>query len=79
MRVLGLEPKTYGLKVSKPENLTVVKSTSYNTPKNHLTVNLTENDNTIQQNLVKINNRWPSLPPNIKAAIMVLIGDIEDE
>jgi len=74
MRVLGLEPKTYGLKVSKLENLTALESTGYNPPENHLTANLTENATTIQQDLAKIINRWPSLPPNIKAAIMVLIG-----
>ena len=78
MRALGLEPRTYGLKVRKTENVTDLKATSYKSLENHLTANLTENDNTIQQNLAKIINRWPSLPSNIKAAIMVLIGG-EDE
>jgi hypothetical protein len=78
MRALGLEPRTYGLKVRKTENITNLKATSYNTPKNHLTANLTENDNTIHQNLTKIINRWPSLPPNIRAAIVVLIGGADE-
>ncbi len=79
MRVLGLEPKTYGLKVSKLEKLTPLESRSYKPPGNRFTVNLTENNDTIQRDLTKIINRWPSLPPNIKAAIMTLIGGDEDE
>jgi hypothetical protein len=72
--VLGLEPKTYGLKKRKLENLTSLESTSYKPSENHFTTNLTENNDAIQQDLTKIINRWSSLPPNIKAAIMVLIG-----
>jgi hypothetical protein len=40
---------------------------------------LSENSVKIHKDLTKIINRWPSLSPKIKAAIMVLIGDIEDE
>jgi hypothetical protein len=79
MRVLGLEPKTYGLKGSKPENVTTSNTNSYKTTKNHLTPNLTENDNTNQQNLAKIINRWSSLPQDIKSAIMILVGGNENE
>ena len=75
MRVLGFEPKTYALKDCKPEIVTPYESNSYKNPENHLTANLTENVNTIQQDLTKISNCWPLLPPNIKAAIMVLIED----
>jgi hypothetical protein len=75
MRVLGLEPRTYGLKVRKTENVTDLKATSYNTLENHLTANLTENDKIIQQNLAKIINRWSCLPENVRHAIMILIGE----
>ncbi|MHC4133290.1 MAG: hypothetical protein ACYSYU_09035 [Planctomycetota bacterium] len=78
-RPAGLEPATYGLEKRKLENLTALESTSYKPPENRFSANFTENDDTIQQNLAKIINRWPSLPPNIKAAIMVLIGGDEDE
>ncbi len=77
--MLGLEPATYGLEKRNLENLIPLESRSYNPPENSFTANLTENDDTIQQNLTKIINRWPSLPPNIKAAIMVLIGGDADE
>jgi hypothetical protein len=56
MRVLGFEPKAYGLKGSKPANLTNSETNSYNLTKNHLTLNLTENDEIIQQDLQKIIN-----------------------
>ena len=75
MRVLGFEPKTYALKDCKPEIVTPYNSNSYTSPENHLTENLTENDSTIQKDLVKIRNRWALLPQKIKAAIMVLIED----
>ena len=75
----GLEPATFGFKVSELKNLTALGLTSYNSPKNHFTTNLTENVTTIQQNLTKIIGRWPSLPLNIKAAIMTLIGGDDDE
>ena len=70
---------TYGLEIRRPENITALESTSYKLPENQLTANLTENSTTIQHNLTKIINRWPLLLPNIKAAIMVLIGGDEDE
>ncbi len=73
-RPARLERATYGLEKRKLENLTTLESISYKPPGNRFTANLTENATTIQQNLAKIINRWPLLPPNIKAAIMVLIG-----
>ena len=74
MRVLGLEPKTYGLKGSRSENITDLESTSYESSKTDLTANLTRNPTIIQQDLARIINRWRSLPNNIRQAIMVLIG-----
>jgi hypothetical protein len=76
-RPAGLEPATYGLEICRPENLTSLKLNSYLTPKNQSTVNSTENSAKIREDLTKIINRWPSLLPNIQAAIMVLIGDNE--
>lgn len=40
----------------------------------HLTANFTENFAKFQQDLARVIKRWPSLLPNIQAAIMVLIG-----
>lgn len=77
MRVLGLEPRTYGLKSRKPENLTSLKTTTYTPPKNLSTANSTENSAKIREDLAKVINRWPLLLPNVKAAIMVLIGEDE--
>jgi len=61
------------------DSVTPSYSNTYKSPENHLTANLTKNPTTIQQDLAKIIKRWPSLPPNIKTAIMMLIGGDEDE
>ena len=73
MGALGLEPRTYGLKVRKAENVTHSKTTTYNTPENHLTVNLTGNDNADLRDLQKLINCWHSLPQHIKNSIKLLI------
>jgi hypothetical protein len=75
----GIEPLTYRLEIRSPEYLTSLKLNSYLTPQNRSTVNSTENSAKIQEDLAKVIDRWSSLPPNIKAAIMVLIGGDEDE
>ena len=78
-RPARLERATYGLERSRAESTTTLDPTSYQPRQNHLTANLTENDDKIQHDLAQIINRWTSLPANIQAAIMVLIGGGEDE
>jgi hypothetical protein len=75
LRVLGLEPRTYGLKESSPEHLTTSQSDTYTPAENNLTANLTEKDDASHQNLTRIVNRWPSLPENVRQAIMIVIGE----
>ncbi len=79
IRPTGLEPVTYELEKRRLGNVTALELTSYKSPENQLTANLTENATTIQQDLAKISQSWTSLSPNIKAAIMILIGGEEDE
>ena len=74
MRPGGLEPPTFGFEERKLKKLTPLESTNYNPPENHFSTNFSKKSTTIQQNLAKTINRWPSLPTNIRAAIMVLIG-----
>ncbi len=57
MRVLGFEPKTYGLKERKLESLTPLGPRSYNPPENRFTTNFSKNDNEIQQDTTRIINR----------------------
>ena len=57
MRVLGLEPRTYGLKEISCK-ITDLEHNIYKPSKNHLTTNLTENSNNIQQELTRIIDRF---------------------
>ena len=79
MRVQGLEPWTYGLKESQLNNITLSGSTSYKFHCNQLRANHQINYDRIHNDLTKIINLWPSLPPNIKTQIMLLIEAVKDE
>ncbi len=56
------------------DSITPLYSNSYKSDNRHLTANFTENFAKFQQDLARVIKRWPSLLPNIQAAIMVLIG-----
>ena len=79
MRVQGLEPWTYGLKESQLNNITISGTTSYKYYCNQLRANHQINYDRIYNDLTKIINLWPSLPPNIKTQIILLIEAVKDE
>jgi len=74
MRPTGFEPVTYGLESNRAKNITTIDSIGYTKAENPFSTNFSENNNKIQEDLIKVIKRWDSLPPNIKSAIIVLIG-----
>jgi hypothetical protein len=78
VRLLGLEPKTYGLKVRTTVSDTLSEQTTSGDSQNDLAfcLALLEREST---DLAAIVRAWPNLPEAIKAGILAMIRAAGDE
>jgi hypothetical protein len=77
MRALGLEPRTYALKVRNDNELTTCQNSTYENDTSNLSKNLSSLLEAYHD-LVAVVKAWPDFPANIKEAIVMLLGNKRD-
>jgi hypothetical protein len=73
MRLLGLEPKTYGLKVRSDDSPTIANESTYDYSQNDLASCLALLAQT-RPELAKVVEAWDTLPDAVRAGMIAMVN-----